>query len=89
MALLRIVRGPASGTLLPLADEQGVIGRCPSCQAVVPDPTVSRRHARIRRYPDGFFLEPLVGYNATYLNDQRMNGSRPLRNGTASASAAP
>jgi pSer/pThr/pTyr-binding forkhead associated (FHA) protein len=81
MALLRIVRGPVSGTLLPLADEQGVIGRSPCCQVVLPDPTVSRRHARISRSPDGFLLEPLVGYNATYLNDQRMSGSRPLRDG--------
>jgi hypothetical protein len=81
MASLRIVRGPVSGTLLPLADEQGLIGRDPYCQAVFPDPTVSRRHARISRSPDGFFLEPLVGYNGTYLNGQRMSGPRPLRDG--------
>ncbi|WP_144719959.1 FtsK/SpoIIIE domain-containing protein [Agrococcus jejuensis] len=47
LAVLRVVGGPAAGLEVQLAAGQHTIGRDPSCDVVVGDRQVSKRHARI------------------------------------------
>ena len=50
--VLRVVSGAATGTELPLLPGQTVIvGRAASCQLVLDDPDVSRRHAQLAGTP--------------------------------------
>jgi hypothetical protein len=44
------------------------IGRSPDCDLVLSDPTVSRRHARLRRLPQGWEIHDLGSTNGTRVN---------------------
>jgi len=64
-------------SVFPLHDEV-VIGRDPQDSLAVdrflciPEPTVSRRHARIRRRNDGYFVEDLHSFNGTFVLGERL-----------------
>lgn len=68
--------GPVGSLLLPdstrisLGDEPVTIGRLPDCDIVLDDRNVSRRHAEVRRIPNGFVAVDLDSTNGT-----RVNGS--------------
>jgi hypothetical protein len=49
-----------------------VIGRNPDCDLVVTDPTVSRRHAELRREGDRWILADLGSSNGTRVNGWRV-----------------
>ena len=49
-----------------------VIGRDPDCDLVVSDPTVSRRHAELRRVADHWVLADLDSSNGTRVNGWRV-----------------
>jgi pSer/pThr/pTyr-binding forkhead associated (FHA) protein len=49
-----------------------VIGRDASADVTVPDPTISRRHARITHGSVGVWLEDLGSTNGTYVNGRRL-----------------
>jgi ABC-type multidrug transport system ATPase subunit/pSer/pThr/pTyr-binding forkhead associated (FHA) protein len=52
------------------------VGRAPENDLVLPHPTVSSRHARLTRMPDGSVrVEDLGSTNGTYLEDQRVGPS--------------
>jgi adenylate cyclase len=61
--------------------EVSTLGR--SREAVVPvgDPRASRRHALIRRQPDGFWFFDLGSSNGSYLNERRVTTAQLLKNG--------
>lgn len=46
-AVLRIVAGPGAGTTTELRAGSYVVGRAGDCDVVLPDPLVSKRHARV------------------------------------------
>lgn len=66
--------GPA---MFPLRDEV-VIGRDPQDSLAsdrflcIPEPTVSRRHARVRRRGSAFFVEDLHSFNGTFVLGSRL-----------------
>ena len=66
----------ASLTILPC-----VIGRHPSCQLVIDDPSVSRSHARIFLQAGELWLQDLGSRNGTFI-DGRLLQSKQLRDGT-------
>jgi ABC-type multidrug transport system ATPase subunit len=84
------LRQVASGTEVPKTQKlslQGqttlIIGRDPGSDIVLSHPTISRRHARITRAaPEGkYVIEDLGSTNGSFVNGERVVGSRPLRQG--------
>jgi pSer/pThr/pTyr-binding forkhead associated (FHA) protein len=58
-----------------------VIGRDNSCDFVVPDETVSARHAKLNYRYLQWWVEDLQSTNGTYLNDERIETSTIIING--------
>lgn len=58
-----------------------LVGRDPTCQVVVPDRSVSRRHAEIRRVGDNWVIRDLGSRNGIHLNGTRAE-TITLSNGT-------
>ena len=48
------------------------VGRAMDCELCVDDPSISRRHCRISRAPEGFFLEDLGSANGTAVAGERV-----------------
>ena len=57
------------------------IGRSSSNDLVLEDPGVSRSHARIARFPEGFFLLDAGGKNGTFINERRIASPTLLHTG--------
>ena len=51
------------------------VGRASTCDVVLSDPMVSRRHARIRVEGDDIILEDLGSRNGTYVNGDRVEAT--------------
>lgn len=55
-----------------LIEQELVIGRDPSCEVVIDDRQISRRHARIFFMDDVSYVEDLQSKNGTYINHKRI-----------------
>jgi pSer/pThr/pTyr-binding forkhead associated (FHA) protein len=66
---------------LSLQRDELVIGRDPSCGCVVNLPTVSSRHARLKRSGDRISIEDLASSNGTFVNGERIDGEVDVRPG--------
>ncbi len=75
--------GPHRGLILNLEEgQEWVIGRdLDTCDFVIEDSTVSRKHARLQRTADGIFLKNLSKVNPTLVNDQEQSGLVLLKEG--------
>jgi pSer/pThr/pTyr-binding forkhead associated (FHA) protein len=78
MATLRLV--PVSGQPIDVVKDQTVVGRDPSCEIVVADGSVSRRHARLERRGGIWWVVDQGSANGTYLNSLRV-AEQALKNG--------
>jgi predicted component of type VI protein secretion system len=70
MSTLRLV--PPVGGPIDVTGERTLLGRDPSADLVVNDPSVSRRHALIERRPEGFVVLDQRSANGTFVNNQRV-----------------
>lgn len=87
MSILRLV--PPVGGPIDVTGDRTLLGRDPSADLVVNDPSVSRRHALIERRPEGFVVLDQRSANGTFLNNQRveqalLQGGQQLRLGAVS-----
>lgn len=80
LPLLRVVEGAGQGSVLVLHRAVYTLGRREGCDLVLPDPRVSREHARVERDASGTELVDLGSTNGTFVNGQRVGRCR-LRNG--------
>jgi hypothetical protein len=71
----------APESVYPLLDADCVIGRAPDCAINIADGSVSSRHARIVREPQGFVLEDLQSRNGTFVNGEKVDQPRLLADG--------
>ena len=76
------VRGPQGTRLVELVNDRSSLGRATTNDVVVLlDPTVSRLHAVIERYPTGFCVRDLGSANGTFVNGEPVSGETRLRTG--------
>jgi FHA domain-containing protein len=74
-ASLHIHEGAGAGTEHPV-DGELVLGReQATADLVIPDPGVSRRHARVLTHNGGVIVEDLGSSNGTYVNGERISGA--------------
>jgi len=71
-------RGEQVDNILDLGDLT-VIGRRRDCNIVLPDNSVSRQHARIRREGDRYFIADAGSTNGTLLNEEPLIKEEPLQ----------
>ena len=64
--------GPTDGRTIILRKPVISMGRLPDSDLVVNEPTVSRRHAEIRRTDTGYYLADLNTHNGTYVNGRNI-----------------
>ena len=84
MATLRLV--PVSGPAIDDVKDQSMVGRDPSCEIVVTDGSVSRRHARLERRGGAWWVVDQGSANGTYVNslkvaEQALKNNQELRFG--------
>jgi hypothetical protein len=60
------------------AQEELLLGRHPACDVVLPNPSVSRRHARLRFHDGGWVLRDLESTNGTKVNGVRVGRCKLL-----------
>ncbi len=75
---LRLV--PVSGPAVEVLKDQSMVGRDPSCEIVVTDGSVSRRHARLERRGGEWWVVDQGSANGTYVNSLRV-AEQALRQG--------
>ena len=68
--------GPDAGKSFLLASARNVIGRDPSAQVVLADPTVSRIHAMVRVDPDRAVISDLGSMSGTFVDGEPVRGVR-------------
>lgn len=78
---LVVRRGPQPNQTYDLNKDISTLGRDITNDIVINDPEVSRHHMRMTRGAGGFTIEDLGSTNGTFVNGQRLTGSRPLRPG--------
>ena len=72
--------GPLNGKRWVLRSSL-IIGRESSCDVVIPERQVSRRHARVTPTTEGYLLEDLGSKNGTNWNGEPLSGPIVLRDG--------
>lgn len=78
---LVVRRGPQPNQVYDLNKDIVALGRDITNDIVINDPEVSRHHCRMTRTPTGYALEDLGSTNGTFVNGQRLTGSRQLAHG--------
>lgn len=73
--------GPTPGKAFPLSKSEIVIGRDATCDIVINDAEISRRHAKMTMQETGYVLEDLGSTNGTFVDGQRLMGPHPLQPG--------
>lgn len=75
--------GPYRGLVIHFEEsEEWVIGRDPdTCDFVIEDGTVSRKHVRLNKTPEGVYLKNLSRINPTLINDEERTGTVLLNEG--------
>lgn len=64
--------GGRAGEAFTLSEERLSIGRSPDSHIFLDDVTVSRRHAVLVRWPEGFAIEDQGSLNGTFVNRKRV-----------------
>jgi len=80
--MLIIENGQLAGQRWLMDSDVVVIGReVVLADLLLPERQVSRRHAKIERRPDGFFLSDLDSKNGTFLNGREVKEPQQLQDG--------
>ncbi len=77
MGMLVVRRGPNAGSTFVLENDVTTLGRHPDSDIFLDDVTVSRRHALVKRGPEGYEVRDVGSLNGTYVDHERIE-SAPL-----------
>jgi len=78
---LLVQQGPRAGQSFDFNKPVVTIGREAGNDLVLEDPQVSRHHARLTLGAGGYVIEDLGSTNGTFINEQRLMGTRPINPG--------
>ncbi|MDO8836773.1 MAG: SpoIIE family protein phosphatase, partial [Vicinamibacterales bacterium] len=81
MPILIVETGPAAGTRFTFGPS-AVVGRVPPADVVLDNPTVSRRHAMLRRADHDCSVVDLGSINGTFVDGRRIARPTRVREGT-------
>jgi pSer/pThr/pTyr-binding forkhead associated (FHA) protein len=75
---LEVVTGVAEGKKFILEDDfdEGIIGRDPGADFSIEEYVISRRHAKIEKRDDGFYVKDIGSKNGTYVNNKLVSEAR-------------
>lgn len=80
-ARLVVQRGPTPNQEHPLTEAAMSLGRSPDNEIAIPDPEVSRRHARISFSGGLYQIEDSGSTNGSFVNGRRVQGTVILQHG--------
>ena len=80
-AYLVALSGENIGQLFPLESGESIVGRGGQANVKLPDDGISRKHCRLLRRGPEVIIEDLQSANGTYVNDERVEVARVLRDG--------
>lgn len=87
---LLLSSGPGAGQGFALNKALLTIGRGSECDVVIPDVSISRKHAQILRQETGWYVQDLGSRNGTAINGQRLSAPGRLEDGdTLTVGAVP
>jgi signal transduction histidine kinase/ActR/RegA family two-component response regulator len=78
MTGLRILSGPKKGKIYPLDREEHFLGRSPDNDIQIQDKSVSRKHLKILRRDDKWFLVDLNSTNGTFIYNKPIEPGREV-----------
>ena len=71
--VLVVVEGPLKGKRFEILSGEGsTIGRADECDITIPDPDVSRQHARVILHNAGVWVQDDNSRNGVFVNDKRV-----------------
>ena len=73
MSMLHMMNGPTEGSSFELNDDAIFVGRSFNNDIQIKEQTISRRHAKITRKDNQFFIEDLRSQNGTRINGHLIN----------------
>jgi ABC-type multidrug transport system ATPase subunit/pSer/pThr/pTyr-binding forkhead associated (FHA) protein len=76
-----MLMGPTVGQIYELSQTDTVIGREEDAQIVIPNPAISRHHARLTYQAGRYLVEDLGSANGTFINGQRLAGPQAVNSG--------
>lgn len=81
LSLVVVNAGKASGQTIPIKIAQFVIGRDPQCNLRPASAMISKKHCAVVVKEGNVFLHDFNSTNGTFLNDERVTGQVPLKDG--------
>ena len=71
--VLVVIEGPLKGKRFEIGSGEGsTIGRADECDITIPDPDVSRQHARVILHNAGVWVQDDNSRNGVFVNDKRV-----------------
>ena len=75
--LLIPIGGPLAGNRYQVPEGDGIyIGRSEECEIAIPDPEVSRQHAKVTLHNAGIWVQDAGSRNGVFINASFMNGGQ-------------
>src|SRR5437763_1165726 len=80
LSLLVLTSGKQEGKMIEVKLPQFLVGRDPQCHLRPASPLISKRHCALIQRDGKAFIRDFGSTNGTYVNDERVEGERELRN---------
>jgi len=80
--LLIPIGGPLAGNRYQVPEGDGIyIGRSEECEIAIPDPEVSRQHAKVTLHNAGIWVQDAGSRNGVFINEKRVVRPTELKPG--------